>query len=143
MAIRGQAAVLIFGLTLATAAGSSDPAAVARLVAEAQRNQPWYCSDPYQERQGRNEPLAVAAVGEDRARIDETNRSKAAKRGEWNGELRYDPSTKRILRLRYDGFECETMTLPDGAVVPRRVVTPGRAMEYSNFRRFSADVIIK
>lgn len=104
---------------------------------------------------------------EERARIDETNRAKAAKRGEWwetfvathrfewkapdtlrirgdwNGELQFDPSTKRIRHLRYEGFECETMTLPDGAVVPRRFVTPGRATELSKFRRFSAEVTIR
>ena len=224
MAIRGQAAVLI-GLTLATAAGSEDPAAVARLVAEAQRNQPWYWSEtmegltaaPYtyeilmtrakagkhgldRWRSLRLEKIALdfgshqrclaldgkspcpevwtreleaqaarrsKLSAEDRARIDETNRAKAAKRGEWwetfvashrfelrapetlrfrgewNGELRFDPSTKRILWLRYEGFACETMILPDGVVVPRRMVARGRTTELSNFRRFTADVIIK
>lgn len=224
MAIRGQAAVLV-GLTLATAAGSEDPAAVARLVAEAQRKQPWYWSEtmeglhalPYtheslmtRAKAGKagidrlrslrletikldfgfhHRCLAVDGkspcpevwtreleaqaerrlklTAEDRARIDETNRAKAAKRGEWwdtfaashrfelkapdtlrfrgewNGELQFDPATKRILHLRYEGFECETMTLPDGVLVPRRVVTRGRTTEFSNFRRFTAEVTIR
>jgi hypothetical protein len=224
MAIRGQAAVLIIGLSLATAAGSEDPAAVARLVAEAQRQAPWYWSStmeglaalPYtyeiliaRPKAGKgelnrwrslrlekitldfgshqrclaedNKPCSQAwtreldaqaerrskLTVEDRTRIDETNRVKAVKRaewwntfaashrfelrlpdtlrfrGEWNGELKFDPATKRIVRLRYEGFECETMTLPDGATVPRRIVARERATELSNFRRFTADVIIK
>lgn len=224
MAIRGQVAVLV-GLTLATAAGSEDPAAVARLVAEAQRKQPWYWSEtmeglvalPYtfeilltrakagkagldRGRSLRLEKIALdfgshqrclaldgkspcpdvwireleaqaerrlKLTTEDRARIDEANRAKAAKRGEWwdtfaashrfelpapntlrfrgawNGELQFDPATKRIVRLRYEGFECETMTLPDGAIVPRRFAARGRTTELSNFRRFTAEVTIR
>ncbi|MBM3753514.1 MAG: hypothetical protein FJW38_06000 [Acidobacteria bacterium] len=83
MAIRGQAAVLIVGFTLATAAGSEDPAVVARLVKE-----------------GMN-------------------------RG-------------RSLRLEKIALEFGLHRRDDGAVV-----TPGRATEDSNFRRFSADVIIR